>query len=404
MDKVLVVEDSRAYRNFLASRLKALGVEVVLADTVARAEQILATGQSFLCAVLDYCLPDGEDGEVIDLALSYKLKVIVLTANFSEELRSNLLGKGVLDYILKESMASVSYLMPLVKRLSANRRHKALVVDDSRAVRNYVVQLLNNQLIETLEADNGQQGLDMLNSNPDVSLVITDHDMPVKDGISMLRELRQKHNRNDVSVLGVSGSADKTMTARFLKAGANDFLLKPFNQEEFNCRVQNLLDMKEANNDLYKAANQDPLTGLWNRRYFFSQPKSKSPICVAMMDIDFFKKVNDTYGHDGGDEVLAHVANLINDQFKGDVVARFGGEEFCVKSTLPYAQFLEQLEQLRSAIESSVIHHQGEQIKVTISIGATNVNATIDEMIKAADTYLYDAKQGGRNQVVADKP
>ena len=107
----------------------------------------------------------------------------------------------------------------------------------------HVVQLLEHQYIQTLQAEDGQQAIKLIEQNPDITLVLTDHDMPVKNGITMIRELRQKLDKNQLAILGISGSDDRTMTARFLKAGANDFLYKPFNQEEFFCRVHQILDM-----------------------------------------------------------------------------------------------------------------------------------------------------------------
>ena len=147
--KILVVEDSRAFRNYLYQQLSNSGYEVAMAESIEEAESILAHETDFLCAVLDYCLPDGQDGEIIDLVLSHKHKVIVLTAMFNDDVRESVLAKGVLDYILKDSMASVSYLLPLIKRITNNKNHKALVVDDSSLVRRYVVQLLEHQYIQT---------------------------------------------------------------------------------------------------------------------------------------------------------------------------------------------------------------------------------------------------------------
>lgn len=259
-NKILVVEDSRAFKNYLQQLLNQAGYEVLTAESYAEAQSILATQPELLCAVLDYCLPDAQDGEIIDLVLSHQQKVIVLTAMFQDDAREKMLAKGVLDYILKDSMASVSYLLPLLKRLTNNQHHKCLVVDDSMTVRRHVVQLLEHQYIQTLQAENGQQAIELIEQYPDITLVLTDHDMPVKDGITMIRELRQKLDKNQLAILGISGSDDHTMTARFLKAGANDFLYKPFNQEEFFCRVHQILDMKEATTELFRMANQDALT------------------------------------------------------------------------------------------------------------------------------------------------
>ncbi|UPR52826.1 response regulator [Vibrio cyclitrophicus] len=400
-EKILVVEDSRAFRNYLYQQLKNSGYEVAVAESIAEAKKILEQETDFLCAVLDYCLPDGQDGEIIDLVLGYQQKIIVLTGMFDNQLREQVLAKGVIDYILKDSMSSVSYLLPLVQRISNNRHHKALVVDDSAVVRRYIAQLLEHQYIQTIQAEDGEQALKLLNNDPDITFVVTDHDMPKKDGIAMIREIRRDHDRNQLAILGLSGSDDRTMTARFLKAGANDFLYKPFNQEEFFCRIHQLLDMKEAANELFRHANEDALTGLWNRRYLFNNTcKGCDQRNIAMMDIDFFKKVNDTFGHDGGDAVLVDVGKIIKDHFKDDVAVRFGGEEFCIQSCGAFENFVDNLESMREAIESHVVEHDSQRIKVSISIGVTDLDAKLDEQIKAADELLYTAKEQGRNQLV----
>ncbi|WP_447469878.1 diguanylate cyclase [Vibrio harveyi] len=401
-NKILVVEDSRAFNNYLQQILDQAGYEVLAAESYAEAQSILTSQPELLCAVLDYCLPDAQDGEIIDLVLSHQQKVIVLTAMLQDDAREKMLAKGVLDYILKDSMASVSYLLPLIKRLTNNQQHKCLVVDDSMTVRRHVVQLLEHQYIQTLQAENGQQAIEVIEQNPDITLVLTDHDMPIKDGITMIRELRQKLDKNQLAILGISGSDDHSMTARFLKAGANDFLYKPFNQEEFFCRVHQILDMKEATTDLFRMANQDSLTGLWNRRFLFGQTcDSDEQRNIAMLDIDFFKKVNDNYGHDGGDAALVMVANILKIYFPDDVIARFGGEEFCIQAYGSYDDFVTRLEQMRQRVEKTPIPYQDDQIQVTISVGVSNIKGNLDQQIKVADDRLYQAKGNGRNQTVS---
>ncbi len=401
-NKVLVVEDSRAYRNYLVQQLESLGCEVVGCETYQETQQALSAHEGFHFAVLDYCLPDAQDGEVIDLVLSQNQKVIVLTGTFNEHTREHFLAKGVVDYITKDSMASVSYLLPLAKRLINNVNHHALVVDDSKTVRRHVTQLLEHQYIKTTQAENGSEALHKLAENSDITFIITDHDMPSKDGITMTREIRQQYDKNSLAILGLSGSDDSTMTARFLKAGANDFLHKPFNHEEFYCRVHQLLDMKEATDNLYRMANQDALTGLWNRRFLFNQACSGcEKRSIAMLDIDHFKKVNDTYGHDGGDSALVTVANILKIYFPDEVVVRFGGEEFCIQSCSEDDEFITRLEKMRQRIEKTPIKHGESKIEVTISIGVCSVEGTLDEQIKIADDRLYVAKEKGRNQLIS---
>ncbi|ARC92976.1 diguanylate cyclase [Vibrio coralliilyticus] len=400
--KVLVVEDSRAYRNYLTQQLTTIGCDVVGCESYAETQKALDEHHNFHFAVLDYCLPDAQDGEVIDLVLDNKQKVIVLTATFSDQIRERFIAKGVMDYLLKDSMASVSYLLPLATRLMNNVNHHALVVDDSPTVRKHVAQLLEHQYIRTTQAQNGSDALHKLAETPDITFIITDHDMPSKDGIVMTREIRQMYDKNSLAILGLSGSGDRTLTARFLKAGANDFLHKPFNQEEFFCRVNQLLDMKEATDELYKLANQDTLTGLWNRRFLFNQSCTEgSARYIAMLDIDHFKSVNDTFGHDGGDAALKTIANILKIYFPEDVVVRFGGEEFCVQSYSTLDEFITRLEKMRQRIENSIIKHNGQDITLTISIGVCSLEGTLEQQIKLADDCLYVAKEHGRNQIIA---
>ncbi|WP_375753051.1 diguanylate cyclase [Vibrio sp. HN007] len=401
-NKILIVEDSQLYSKYLINQLSPLGLEIVLVETYQQAEQILDQGNEFLCALLDYCLPDAENGEVIDLAFSYNLKVIVLTAHFNEETRKDIIAKGAIDYMTKDSLTSISYLPPLLKRLARNQHHKVLVVDDSQTVRKHLTDLLEHHYLDCIEAADGEEALALLDQNPDVTLIITDHNMPNKDGVTMTAEVRTRFDRNQIAILGLSASETELLTARFLKAGANDYLKKPFNQEEFYCRVQNILDMKDINDDMFRMANEDALTGLWNRRYLFSNADTSQEQCnVAVMDIDFFKKVNDKYGHDGGDQALIMVSNIISIYFAEDLVSRTGGEEFCIVNYGNYEEFVTRLENMRARIEKTPIPFDGTEISLTISIGCTKAKRNIDTMISIADERLYEAKNSGRNRVVS---
>lgn len=402
-NNILIVEDSLTFRNYLHQQISNLGYEVISAESLAEARQILEKKTDFLCAVLDYCLPDGQDGEVIDLALDKQQRVIVLTAIFQDDLRERVLSKGVIDYILKESLVSISYLLPLIQRLTKNHQHKVLIVDDSSVVRKHIDQLLKQYYIQTLQAENGNQAIDILKENQDISLIITDHDMPEKDGISMIHEIRSDNSHSQLAILGISASDSKTLTARFLKAGANDFLYKPFHPEEFFCRIHQILQIKEANDALFIMANQDALTNLWNRRYLME--KANTGIKrrhIAMLDIDFFKKVNDTYGHDAGDITLVTVAHIMKVCFSDSLVARFGGEEFLIYSELPLSDFVLRLNKMRERLGNVSIPYHDQEITITISAGVSGIEGTLEEQIKDADEKLYQAKNSGRNKVISE--
>ncbi len=129
-------------------------------------------------------------------------------------------------------------------------------------------------------------------------------------------------------------------------------------------------------------ANQDALTGLWNRRYLFNQAcNGCEERNIAMLDIDHFKAVNDTYGHDGGDAVLVTIAKILQLYFPDDVVARFGGEEFVIQADCAFKDFSAQLEKLRLRIENSKIPYQETSINITISIGVASYQSNLDEQI-----------------------
>lgn len=197
-----------------------------------------------------------------------------------------------------------------------------------------------------------------------------------------------------------------------LKAGANDFLRKPFSQEEFMVRVHNTLDLIELIQELEFLAYHDPLTGLYNRRYFMEEaPKFLSiakrrnlNLACLVIDIDNFKQINDTYGHEVGDLVLKDLAEKLKETFKReeDIVARFGGEEFVV--LILYSDkraFIEFIEYFRRKVTSTPLNLQGQNISYTISIGgALELKNSLREMLFIADNNLYKAKKQGKNCVV----
>lgn len=161
-----------------------------------------------------------------------------------------------------------------------------------------------------------------------------------------------------------------------------------------------MLNMKEATDELYRMANQDVLTGLWNRRYLFENDGEQSgDRNIAMLDIDHFKKVNDTYGHDAGDLVLKEVAHAIKHSFKDGITVRFGGEEFCILQHGNYESFASRLDTMRQDIEQIVVPHLDTSIQVTVSIGASNTGGNLDDQIKVADLRLYNSKEEGRNRL-----
>ena len=414
--RILVVEDSITHAYMLKRKItQHLPVTVTVAGTFAEAKKIVEndTGDIFL-AVLDLNLPDASGDKVVDYILSKKITTIVLTGIFSEELRERMISRNVVDYIVKESVNDIDYIVNLINRIQLNQTIKLLVVDDSATARETIKQHLISHKFQVLIASNGEEAIKVMEKNPDVKLVITDFDMPKMDGFELVSEIRKSNSKEDVVIIGLSGHGSSAMSAKFLKKGANDFLYKPFSKEELFWRINQNIELMELFRKLKESSNRDYLTKLYNRRYFFETGakthenalRGNLKLSIAMIDLDHFKNINDTLGHDAGDEALKCAARLLEENLrKADMVARFGGEEFCAMAVgLDASDSAQLFERVRQAMEEKEIDYEGKTFHVTASIGVTTqLEQSLESMISTADAMLYKAKKGGRNRVVIDK-
>ncbi len=403
---ILLVEDSPIFGTLVKSNLeKRLSESIYWAQSFAAAKKIIdERAEDIDVALLDLSLPDCDMGEVVDYAISHEISSIVFTSRFDIQMHKTIWGKGVVDYVLKDGPDSLNYLAQQIQRLRRNHKYKILVVDDSPMLRKLICRLLTIHRFPTVTANNGVEALQVLEQHPDINLILTDYNMPEMDGFELTRTLRRHNSQENLAIIGLSAQGDRHVSAKFIKHGANDFIAKPFYAEEFYCRVNLNIDNMERVAIIRDSSHRDYLTGLHNRRYFFSRmarifPKAKQ-LCVAMVDIDFFKAVNDNYGHDVGDTTLCVVADLLRRHLPEDaLIARFGGEEFCLGlcDRTDMAVF-DLLEQLRLQVENTTISAGDNTFNITISIGVCcKKMATIDEMIATADELLYNAKQQGRN-------
>ncbi len=415
MDRVLIVEDSKTFASLVKKKIEAdLQLEVVWAACYAEAVAVLEQRQDFLLALLDLNLPDAPNGEIVDYVIGKKIPPIIFTGEMSDELRDYILSKNVIDYVPKKSAHDIESLLRTIRRIRNNRSIKVLVADDSLTTRNMLHELLAAHKFIILTASGGKEALELLEQNPDVRLLITDYSMPDMDGFELTRQVRRKYRREELGIIAISAHGNNLMAARFIKDGANDFLTKPFFIEEFYCRVNNTLEIVDYVSRLKEASDRDYLTGLHNRRYMFEVGErlysdflhGTIELTVAILDIDHFKPVNDTYGHDAGDFVLQQIARLLKHRFSAaGIVARYGGEEFIVLLTNTSDEnAILQFEGLRQEIENTELRTpRGQRIKITISIGISSRRAiSLEQMISAADTRLYQAKNSGRNRIVLD--
>jgi len=410
--KILVVESSRFFAAVLQEEIQAAtGLTVETCGTFAEARLALrAHGREYLVAVLNVILPDAADGAVASLCRETGVPTVVFSGTYSEDLRERLTAEGVIDYIVKDTPASIGQLVSVIRRLVRNRHAKALVVDDSVTSRSYIGDLLRQYNFRVLLATNGLEALELLAENPDISLVISDFHMPRMDGVEMVKRMRATHSKERLCIIGLSSGGGTAMSARFLKAGANDFLPKPFLREEFYCRVAQNMELLELITSLREVSTTDYLTGLYNRRHFYdvgetlfaSKQRGTIALTAAIIDIDHFKRINDTLGHDAGDAVLKAVArNLRAITREAEIIARIGGEEFALLAiNLAPEAVRDFFERLRAAISAIEVTIEGTAVPVTASIGVcTGTAGSLDAMMSRADEMLYAAKRSGRNRV-----
>ncbi|MCF6436001.1 diguanylate cyclase [Pseudoalteromonas sp. MMG022] len=406
--RILIIEDTPTIAKVQKHIAISCGYEADIAGSLAQAKT-LVTDHKYFCAVVDFILPDAPSGEAIPFTIKNEIPTIVMTGNIDARTRAAVDKYPIIDYITKENKQAYQYLKNQLTRLPRNESVKILVVEDSRHSRMYICSLLLRHKYQILEASDGVEGLEVLRQNPDISVIIVDNEMPKMNGEELCVEIRRLYSNEDKVIIGVSGSDTSHLSARFLKSGANDYLRKPFNAEEFYCRLSLNVDMLDHIATIRLQANTDYLTKLPNRRYFFEQANREQKLRtvkqlksnLAMIDIDYFKRINDNYGHDVGDDVLSSFAMLFEKFFPGQLAARMGGEEFAVYFSDDTAeQNLEKLELFRQYIEFNSASFSAHQVAFTVSIGFISaLEPKIDELLKLADRKLYVAKDNGRNQI-----
>ena len=299
-----------------------------------------------------------------------------------------------------------------------------LVVDDDLVSRTVVEKHLHKHNFEVVTAANGKEAISLFD-NQFFPIVLTDWMMPEIDGPQLCRLIREKKTDGYVFIILITARDSKTDIVSGLESGADDYLTKPIHPAEMVARVNTGIrilkleqSLKQANDEIRLLSITDPLTGCFNRGYLnerFPQEMNRAqryshPLSVVLADIDHFKKVNDTHGHQAGDKVLQIFAKCIIKQIrkKIDWVVRYGGEEFLI--VLPETRSLgaqAMAERLRLAVEQLPIDLGDAQIRITSSFGGACMNfedrkldeITMDQFIDQADEQLYRSKGQGRNCV-----
>jgi len=418
MKKILVVDDSKTILSILKTELaKHDDIEAYFTQTYKDAMKLVREHRGedcFHAALLDLNLPDAPNGEIVKLANSHKIPAVILSGTHDEELKQSIQERDIVDFVLKDDPDSIRFAVKAISRTLKNYDTTVLVVDDSALYRTAIINILKKLHINILEAEDGQIALDVLEENPQIDLVITDFEMPVLNGHQLTFKIREKFKKDQLGIIAVSSVDKQEVISSFLRFGANDFVHKPFTDNEIITRINSNLELLDLFATIKDMANKDFLTGLYNRRYFFDSgtpifsknKRKKQDIAVAMLDIDKFKNINDTYGHDIGDIAIKEVKSILEDNLRAsDLVSRFGGEEFCILlEDISEQHTLEVFEKIRKCFEENIIKTPSVDISYTVSIGICyGIKKHLDDMIKISDEALYTAKETGRNKVTLVK-
>lgn len=298
---------------------------------------------------------------------------------------------------------------------------KILLVEDSQTTRALLSKYLSGSY-ELLHAADGQSAWETLCARPDVELVITDIQMPRMTGHQLLVNIRKSPELRfrNLPVIVMTTTEDNTDRNLAFLNGANDFISKPIDEFEIQARVNvhqrlahTIRQLENSQRALAEQAFTDPLTRVKNRRAFFDSAEKflaqarryQTDLSVMLLDIDHFKRINDTYGHQAGDEVLAALGQILGELTRReDTVARMGGEEFAL--LLPDSNRLGTAvlaERVRAVVERHPFTLGERHVTVTVSIGIASYGVDgrdhVDQLLAAADRRLYLAKSSGRNRI-----
>lgn len=298
---------------------------------------------------------------------------------------------------------------------------RVLLVDDEPVQRMLVGRILSRAHYEVVTAEDGEQALELV-ARGDISLLITDWEMPKMDGLSLCRALRSRGLEHYVYAIVVTSRDAVEHVVMGLQAGADDYLVKPVLEPELLARLntgKRLIEMERslriANAENMRLSITDALTGVFNRRYLMAQlqreleraQRYQHPLSVMLCDVDHFKRINDTYGHQVGDEVLVSFVQALRGGLREtDWIARYGGEEFVVvlpETGIEHARIV--AERCRVELAEHPRQITDASVPVTASFGVTgwepgmSADIVLDKLVAAADAGVYASKAGGRNQV-----
>ncbi|MCY6370929.1 diguanylate cyclase [Clostridium ganghwense] len=415
MLSILHVDSNFFYKEIIKDFSREKGVKYLTANNSKEAFQVLANNKIDL--IVTAVELKNENGEQFLRALNeseYKdIPVIVLSARDDIETKNKLFRLGAIDFISKNILIDrIKYYINLEDFRNKQLKDIRIAVLDDNELELMIIRKIF-EMNNITNVDYYTEPEELLNKKEEYSLYIIDFILPTMSGKQVISELRKKYKY--AFIISISAMDNEKIISNILSVGADDYILKPFSENIFMARLKAnvrtfllLQELKGKNLQLKTMVNIDGLTSLYNHKYMYERLEEEiksakiynNKLSLIMFDIDKFKLINDTYGHQTGDEVLIKIGNELKQQLrKSYVIGRYGGEEFILilpETDLKGAVIL--AERLRKGI--SEIKFKEENITVTISVGAAELKSeTAIELIGKSDKLLYTAKRNGRDRI-----
>jgi two-component system cell cycle response regulator len=452
--RVLVVDDVPANVKLMEARLSAEYFDVTTAYSGADALAICERAECDI-VLLDVMMPDMDGFEVCEKLKSnpatHHIPVVMVTAldQPADRVRGleagadDFLTKPVTDVALISRVRSLARLKMMTDELrmravtskeigiqsaereavtEAGRQGRVLIVDDRKSSYERMMKTLASEHTVAVQADPNKALFHAAEGNYD--LLIVSLGMQNFDGLRLCSQVRSLERTRSLPILAIAEADNNQQLVRGLEIGINDYLIRPIDKNEMLARVRTQIKKKRYTERLrdnvqmsIEMAITDALTGLFNRRYMethlatlVEQASARGkPIAVLVIDIDYFKRVNDSHGHDAGDDVLHEFALRIRKAIRNiDLACRYGGEEFVIvmpETNMAVATMVAERLRRRIASEPFTVQNGARSLEITISIGIAALDGVGDNaaaILKRADTALYRAKRDGRNRVVPD--
>ncbi|WP_139453817.1 diguanylate cyclase [Campylobacter armoricus] len=408
-EKILIIDDNKMLTKLLAKKVEnTLGLKVDVAFDMNSAKELVKN--DYFMTFVDLCLPDAPNGEVVDVVLEKNIPAIVLTGSSDGQTRKKFMEKDIIGYIQKDSESCIDEMINSIRMLQKNNKTKIVLAIANVTLRAEMKKNLNNQLFNVLAAAHGEEALNYLGDNPDTRLIICDATMPVINGEDLLAEVRSKYSKIELGVIMV-GDKDDALEARAFRKGVNDYVIRPFQKESLNCRVNNCLDYMQKCVLLNEySLDKDLLTGLddysvFEKKFldYLEDIQENEEMALALIDIDNLATINYEISYDCGDGVIKHTAKKIKDQIRGmDLATKIeDGKFYVVLKNTSNKEALKVFSNIRVNIAKESVLVVLDEIDYSVSIGVVfgNKGDQIQDLLNKAQKALDLAKANGRNRV-----